>query len=1149
MKFTRLFLPALLLAGVCVSAHGQETTEPETITYQVNCDEGTLTGSGSFRSMWTSSEQEAGVTVTSERGPEGGSAANNFVNTTSGNLKLNSGTVNAATKVVIECLKGGKWYVSHYAFKAAVTTNNTSLSIAVQGGAQQPLVPGTDLVVDQTITKGQDAYFVLHGDNGNPVEFKEFTVTITRDPDYVAPDYVFPVETDLIVNGKHDEWTTWYNLELGVNGYALYNNGNETMSFSAKDKGFFEDDTHLWAFVVADEETHTVKIYNRAAGTGKVLAAKSSQGNNGKAVLVDEGTAGYCDTWLISTAETKKDGTAISSSFNGKRPIYITLSENENMKLNCFGGANGNLGFWDNYDDNSVVVPVVITSKVPVDMAHGYLRRVGNNVVPTNQWQGIWTYGGMLNIKFETNFNNLSISDWTAPLNVDEHPDAFLLISSSDGSNTFSFTLPNEYYISDFSVDVYCLQENGSTNLRITSGLEDPAHEVNLNLQGTEKHHIALSDLPHDYIPQFITTGGNYRQNDVVLENFTITVRRYIRTYEEPVNVYPRNQVNRQIRIPAITTVGAGENEGRLITAYDYRWCNGDLGGGNIDLTIATSDDNGATWTAPGFAYDADGNPVTEYNHAYTKGDNWSEVVANAAEAWDCAWGDAALVADRESQTVLMMAVGGPTGFWSSRRNNPQSAIRWISHDGGTTWSAPMNLTEQIYSLFDGEPRNGEIDGMFFGSGRAMQSRYIKVGDYYRVYSVISSQNKNANGGNNQGSTRNWVLYTDDMGENWHILGSYNQCPVASNADEPKAEELPDGSVLLAARGKGGGRNFNIFRYTNPTTGEGKWIGNHVNTNMGMGSIAACDGEIFILPVKNVTTGQPCFMALQSFPYGGARANVSIAWKRLDSGEDFDSANDFTTWGGRYQVSGIGSAYSTMSLMNNGDIAFFYEEELTNGAAYDGVFKHLSIDLITEGKYTFYPDQENAVAQALTQSLVEYRMENAPDDKAEAMTAAGNEYLANPTYANYIKFNRAEYGDPAEADDYDFPYEDVALWPGTTPAGELAITPASLVIKVGDTATLSANTPKEVAWTSSNELVATVDNGVVTGISEGNAIITVTTGTKTATCAVTVQPAEGSDAIIEVSTEGPATIYDLQGRRVIKAHNGLYIVNGELRKL
>jgi uncharacterized protein YjdB len=67
----------------------------------------------------------------------------------------------------------------------------------------------------------------------------------------------------------------------------------------------------------------------------------------------------------------------------------------------------------------------------------------------------------------------------------------------------------------------------------------------------------------------------------------------------------------------------------------------------------------------------------------------------------------------------------------------------------------------------------------------------------------------------------------------------------------------------------------------------------------------------------------------------------------------------------------------------------------------------------------------------------------------------------------------------------------------------------------GDTGTLVATvapanaTNKNVTWASDNEAVATVVNGVVTPVAAGTATITVTTedGGKTATCAVTVNPA------------------------------------------
>lgn len=73
-------------------------------------------------------------------------------------------------------------------------------------------------------------------------------------------------------------------------------------------------------------------------------------------------------------------------------------------------------------------------------------------------------------------------------------------------------------------------------------------------------------------------------------------------------------------------------------------------------------------------------------------------------------------------------------------------------------------------------------------------------------------------------------------------------------------------------------------------------------------------------------------------------------------------------------------------------------------------------------------------------------------------------------------------------------------------------TTSLILTKLGQNATLTATinpsdaTNKNVTWSSSNEDVATVVDGVVTAVGSGTAIITVTTedGGKTATCTVTV---------------------------------------------
>lgn len=100
---------------------------------------------------------------------------------------------------------------------------------------------------------------------------------------------------------------------------------------------------------------------------------------------------------------------------------------------------------------------------------------------------------------------------------------------------------------------------------------------------------------------------------------------------------------------------------------------------------------------------------------------------------------------------------------------------------------------------------------------------------------------------------------------------------------------------------------------------------------------------------------------------------------------------------------------------------------------------------------------------------------------------------------------------------------------GTIAVSAVAVNPTTAAVKPGATVTLSATvtpedaTDKTITWSSSDEKVATVDGGKVTGVAEGTATITATTksGDKTATCTVTVS--EDTPAVIEDTLEGNIT--------------------------
>lgn len=76
----------------------------------------------------------------------------------------------------------------------------------------------------------------------------------------------------------------------------------------------------------------------------------------------------------------------------------------------------------------------------------------------------------------------------------------------------------------------------------------------------------------------------------------------------------------------------------------------------------------------------------------------------------------------------------------------------------------------------------------------------------------------------------------------------------------------------------------------------------------------------------------------------------------------------------------------------------------------------------------------------------------------------------------------------------------------------ISVEPKELTLGVGETARITATvkpdnaTNKNVTWSTSDASKATVDNGIVTAVGEGEATITATAGGKTAEVVVTVLP-------------------------------------------
>ena len=423
----------------------------------------------------------------------------------------------------------------------------------------------------------------------------------------------------------------------------------------------------------------------------------------------------------------------------------------------------------------------------------------------------------------------------------------------------------------------------------------------------------------------------NADNKGVTLSNFEVTVVKTKEIGKQTIFIYDKtSEHNVTYRIPSIASIPAGEHKGRIVALTDYRPGGADVGMGEVDIHAKYSDDFGKTWSSEIVVVDG--------QWGSSKGARWYS------------FGDPVSIADRESGKLMVVSCSGNIAYTSGSRSNHQGVEVYYSEDGGATWSEPVDVSEQIYSQLDAVG----IKSLFVGSGGFTQSKFVKKGSHYRVYGGILC-NTNAGGG------RNYAIYTDDLGATWNILGGSSAQSITSGGDEAKVEELPNGDVLHSSR-VNGGRIFNIWRWDDSSRETGAWDG-QVGSNSGNNGVVAsgnsCNGEILIVPAKRVADDKCVYLAMQSIPFGGGRANVGIYWKEIESLASMSSTKDFAAnWTKGYQASIMGSAYSAMVLQEDGNIGFLVEEE-TYGFGYSQVYHSLSYEKITDGRYTFKSDKDS----------------------------------------------------------------------------------------------------------------------------------------------------------------------------------------------
>lgn len=801
------------------------------------------------------------------------------------------------------------------------------------------------------IPQGSQASFVLDNENNKGIYLTEFTVTLS---DASSVTIVPSAGSFTAYDGTNGNFMSdWQSTDGKIKFSTSVNNIDKRVTDKfAIYSGRALSSTYTLASLESDKyvTAYTFKFY-RASGDNVTPNIKPTAGN-----------AKFFTSTTTSSGATKVT------------VCGLTKDSGSVFKLN--DGNNKGLRL----DNVTITLMEPITMEgMPVSLAGDICTLYKDSETTGVTWNNLWRRNEAPLASMSNGRNNIAAAT-TGTTGV------FIATGQGAKSTTYIFDSGDDNkYIAGYTFKARradAAKEVGIVAGGSTYSLADATTPVEIIVAG-------LAEPAENNTASFVLTSAENNQQAEIYD-VVLYLKERTTPVQTPNYVFPSSS-SRKYRIPAIATVGAGEHNGRLVAIGDYRYGHGlDIGGRIIDLNFAVSDNDGEIWTAPALLADAQGNILSQ---------------GQAGATFEMAYGDAAVTGDRESQKILVMACAGNIGYFGGAPGN--YGAKFVSDDAGATWTK-TEVTDQIKTLF-ADSQYGKLLSYFFGSGRLMQSRYVKVGEYYRVYGAIS-------GRDNAGTSRNWILYTDDFGDTWHVLGDVDTPPVASGGDEPKCEELPDGSVLLSAR-RGGGRNFNIFRYTDPATGEGEWDGLVASSlNANTNGFNACDGEVMILPVRPADSADgsaaTAYIALQSYPDSQSRDHITISWKLLETADDFKTTQAFVSeWDGRYLVYEGDAWYSTWSLDRNHDLAFLFERVVPGGAA-SLEHRPISISTITGGAWVYADDIDSAVENELTRQMLTARVEAAGLE--EVLTAEVIAPACTPSQSWQVNASLAELA-PAAA--------------------------------------------------------------------------------------------------------------------------------------
>lgn len=283
-------------------------------------------------------------------------------------------------------------------------------------------------------------------------------------------------------------------------------------------------------------------------------------------------------------------------------------------------------------------------------------------------------------------------------------------------------------------------------------------------------------------------------------------------------------------------------------------------------------------------------------------GDSWSEIETLVDYPHGISASDPSMIVDKITGTIFL--------FFNFMDLNNEKDVYYLkmikSVDNGQTWCSPIDITSQITKS------SWYKDFKFITSGRGIQTSNGKL-----LHTLVNLKNGLH------------LFGSDDHGKSWHLIDT----PIIPG-NESKVVELIDGTWMINSRINGEG-----IRFVHTSQDEGvTWISKADSLLIDPG----CNASL----IRYTSIKEGASQNRLLFSNAKMREDRSNMTLRIS----YDEGNSWTEGKTIYHES---SAYSSMCLLENGDIGLFFEKDDYQ----ENVFVRITLQWLTNGKDKYIKTQ------------------------------------------------------------------------------------------------------------------------------------------------------------------------------------------------